>query len=347
MRRINYSPLLILFVLFFSIAVSCTQPVQYVYQEQVTDEYLSGYPIGDAGSYLMEMQQSVKRISNTTYYRTHVFDPEDRVRPQDIQEQQQLEQLTREVIEDRTTSSGSAIVIYNRNNRIGLLTTNHTVTTPDTIYEYADETETFLESVTYKTDQLMFVMGMTALGELELLASDPVADLAVLGTRVYPDELDGSVSDHFPLFPYPLGNADELKPGVFLYVLGYPRGYPMVTSGIVGATEYGRRNTFITDALFNPGISGGAIVAIRGGIPSFEWMGMARSSSATGEWLIVPSEDTPVSHHIRWPYDDQLYLERKNRIDYGITHAISAQQIKEFLETQSSRLSERGYRIRF
>lgn len=338
---------LLLLLIFFITCAACTRPVQYIYyEEELSDVYLSGFPVGNAAPYLEEMQRSVKRISSTTYYEIHRFNPADRVQPGDIENRRALNRLSIESSQDRRSTSGTAIVIHNRENLIGLLTTSHIISTPDTLYEYTDDSREYLLSATIKTDQVTWLMNYAALGSLEVLATDPITDLAILGAEANSRELGSPANELFPKFPYPFGDPQRLQPGAFLYALGFPRGYPVVTSGIVSTTNYGRHHSFVTDMLFNPGFSGGAIVAVRGGIPTFELMGIARSASGTGEWVLVPEEETPeVDPHLRRPYTEGIYLQRKTRIDYGITHVISATDIKRFLDDNSSRLARKGFRI--
>lgn len=335
-------------ILFAVMPFACNRNIEHIYNDQnISDVYISGLPIGNAGPYLEGMQRSVKRLSSTSYYVTYVFHPGDRIRPGDLKKYSSIDQLAHQQFDNKTSSSGTAIVIHNKGDRIGLITTNHILSPPDTLYEYRDEESNILESITVKTRQLTWLLNISSAGSFEVLASDELSDLAVIGAQVDPEGLNGSVDKMFPVFPYGFGDPEEMEPGTFLYGLGYPRGYPMVTTGIVSITSYGRLNSFVTDILFNPGFSGGAVVAIRGGMPDFEWVGMARSTSASREWFVVPDEVQAEEHFPDLPYKQDLFIEQKNRIDYGITHVISALQIQKFLDDHEESLSERGYDIRF
>ncbi len=329
----------------FLTSVSCTRTVIYLDQEPGTGEYLSGHPLGNTAPHLEEMLRSVKRITSTTYYETYLFDEHTRIMPSDIDTVVSIESLASVVVENHTSSSGTAIVIHNRNNRVGMITARHVITSPDTLYEYRQEGQPYLQSVTIKKSQINWLFDAPFIGNFEVLADDAVADLAVIGTRVDPDELDQSVRKQFPVFPYPFGRPDKLQTGTFTYNLGYPRGYPMVTTGIVSKTYRDRDHSFVTDALFNPGFSGGAVVAVNGGIPAFEWVGLARSTSASREWFVVPDEGDVSEYIAQRPYHGDLFLDQKALIHYGITHVISSSRIKNVLSENADHLMTHGYNI--
>lgn len=249
------------------------------------------------------------------------------------------------VVPNHTTSSGTAIVIHNRDNLIGMLTARHIITSPDTLYEYREEGRPYLQSVTIKNSQVNWLFDAPYIGNFEVLAHDETADLAVIGTKVDPDNLETTVREQFPVFPHPFGRPDRLRVGTFTYSLGFPRGYPMITTGIVSQTSRDRHHSFVTDALFNPGFSGGAVVAINGGIPAFEWIGLARSTSASREWYVVPEIGAASEHIGQRPYHGDLFLEEKAMIHYGITHIISSTRIKNMLEDNAIQLLSKGYNI--
>ncbi|MGM0738414.1 MAG: trypsin-like peptidase domain-containing protein [Bacteroidota bacterium] len=324
---------------------SCTRPILYADQEPGTGEYLTGYPIANTAPYLENMHQSIKRITSTSYYETFVFDQQVRVTPDNLDTMTTPEPYAALVVSNQTTSSGTAVVIHNRDNMVGLLTTEHTISSPDTLYEYREGEQSYLQSVTIKSSQVNWLFDAPYVGTFEVLASDATADLAVIGARVDPDILDVSVSEQFPIFPYPFGRPQKLRPGTFTYNLGFPRGYPTVTTAIVSQPKRDRNHSFVTDALFNPGFSGGVVVAINGGVPAFEWVGIARSTAASREWFMVPDEDEAVEHIPHLPYEERIYVEQKAKIHYGITHIISSTQIRNMLEEHAILLLGQGYNI--
>ncbi len=94
-------------------------------------------------------------------------------------------------------------------------------------------------------------------GEFEVIAKDRKKDLAILG-RQY-------VGDPYQLIKplkIPMGNPKDLEWGSFVYIIGYPMGHKMVTKGIISNPRDDESNSFLIDALFHRGFSGGIILAI-------------------------------------------------------------------------------------
>ena len=149
---------------------------------------------------------------------------------------------------------------------------------PDTIYSfYLDHNGRkthILESISIKRKQDNLIRNLPGEGALEIVAIDNELDVALLA-GTFTGEIDG-----FPVLPYPPGKATDLEWGSFVYIFGYPAGHQMVTHGIVSNPVPTRNNEFIIDASFNTGISGGAVLAIRDGVPNFELVGIAKSVSA-------------------------------------------------------------------
>ena len=154
-----------------------------------------------------------------------------------------------------------------------------------------------------------------------------------------------SVPD-FPIqvFRYPFGAARELEWGSFVYLFGYPSGYKMVTKGIVSSPRKDRFDTFLIDAVFSRGFSGGIALAIRDGVPNFELVGMVKLVSARTSYVLVPEKDDGVvEYDPTVPYDGQIFVERKTEIEYGVTQAISVEMIRDFLESHRASLKAQGY----
>lgn len=345
MFRTKYVAILVV-IIAGMLSTNCTRTVEYIYQDvTLSDEYVTGYPVGNPGPYIQEMMESVMRITNTSYYTIYHFHPGDQIRPEDLHQYETLETISRGEASLQSSAAGTAVVIYNDRSRVGMLTSLHVVAGPDTTYQFYENHPEFLESVTVKDEEVNWLIDSHYMGTFEVLAFDVNADIAFIGTKLgFEGHRDEGL---FPVFPYDFGSPEELTLGTFTYHFGFPRGYPMVTTGLVNDPNRDHHHSFITDALFNPGFSGGVVVAIRGGVPQFEWVGMARSASASREWLVVPDEDLADEHISEYPYKGELYIEERARIDYGITHIIPATRIQNFLDEHASTLRRQGYRVRF
>lgn len=124
-----------------------------------------------------------------------------------------------------------------------------------------------------------------------------------------------------------------------IYVLGYPRGYEMASRGIVGQANLDSQGDFVTDALFNPGISGGIILASKDNFNSFEWVGMSNASHAVREYVLVPEMRSIDPQERIQPYQGLIQAERKTELSYGVTHAIPTADIAQFLQPYKDELS--------
>jgi S1-C subfamily serine protease len=174
--------------------------------------------------------------------------------------------------------------------------------------------------------------------EMVILAAEPKKDLAILG-------VSGLRSTHRIFFlDYPLGESRSLEWGSFVYLMGYPMGFQMITQGIVSNPNMDGKGSFLVDALFNRGFSGGIVLAVRDGVPNFELVGLAKSVSAQNKYVLRPLKDT--SEYVydpSIPYTGDIYVRTESEINYGITHAISIETIREFIQDHQDELIRQGY----
>jgi hypothetical protein len=176
-------------------------------------------------------------------------------------------------------------------------------------------------------------------GPLEVLARDEQQDLALLGMEL------GELSDTtlFPALALNSGDPKRLSWGSFLYVLGYPAGYRMVTRSVVSSPNWDGRGAFISDGLWNEGISGGLILAVRGETGRLEPVGIARAGAAQSEVRLQPDTVAAEQGTETRRYQGMLYVESVLRIQYGITLPVSMTAIDLFLDRNRTTLRSRGY----
>ena len=89
---------------------------------------------------------------------------------------------------------------------------------------------------------------------MEVLAIDRKSDIAILGK-----EIEGEKPNNIKVFPYLMGDSKELEWGSFVYIMGFPLGHAMITRGIVSDPYKIRKGSFLIDAVFNQGFSGGPV----------------------------------------------------------------------------------------
>jgi hypothetical protein len=327
------------------VVLSCSSNVPRTTPLQTGDgKYDSEFPYQNTSPYLERIAESVKMLSTIAYYRTYAFDQAKAVQITDITPEL-LDSKKREVTYINKTLSGTATIIFYANRRVAMLTCAHVVAFPDTItnfYVGPNRRQTpYLKGLAIKERQMNFVGLLPEGGDLDILALDRVADIAVVGKRFEQDPIIP-----LPVFPFPVGRAKDLDWGTFLYLYGYPSGHRIVTRGIVSNPNKDKRGTFLVDAVFGGGFSGGIAVALRDGVPNFELVGMMKIASARTSYILVPPKDDPSAEYDpSVPYAGEVYVERHTDIEYGVTQAIPAEALTEFLEAHREEMRSRGYDI--
>jgi hypothetical protein len=310
--------------------------------------YRTGYPLHDASPALERVLASVIRIHVTVAYENYLF-PED-VAPTiaDLADAGVAGRAADRVSVIRSREA-TAVVIGSRSGRVTLLTARHAVHHPDTVYEYFGGAERVarqadlpkIRSILVKRRQTSVVIGPGEVRSFEILAHDEPMDLALIGYHASSREGPQSVR--------PLGvrggNAARLSWGSFVYVLGYPAGYPMVTRGIVSVSPERSRGGFVVDGLWNDGMSGGLILGVRGQGGDLEWLGMVRAAAAEVEPRLVAPERAMDGHDFDLPYQGPVFLEETLRIRYGIMLPVSITEIRRFVDRHRPELQRLGYAV--
>ncbi len=335
-------PVFLLFV-FLIVISGCHTRVIQTHPWPVPDgQYDSEYPYQPASKALEKLLETVHFLNCVAYYRGYIFSPEVRLKRQHI---------TDEVIKthavQRTffnhTASGTATVVYAQDVQLALLTCAHIVDFPDTLYTYRtdafDQPTEYLESVAIKIRQQNYIPDLPLANNLRILVSDRSLDVALVGQTLPRPPLRP-----IRVFDFPVGSAKELQWGTFVYILGFPKGQKMVTSGLVSSPNRTVQGSFLVDAPFNKGFSGGIVVAIRDGIPNFELVGLMNSVSAESELILVPEKGFLKKRLVEEkPYRGEVYVRNLRRINYGVTYAIGIDAIREFLFANRDKLQQMGY----
>lgn len=305
-------------------------------------KYDSEFPSRSSSDYLEKLSDPVKMINTIAYYEGYFFSENEKVTMPDILAGG-YSSKSDTTLSFHNSSSGTATVIYSQSKKVAILTSAHVMDHPDTLITYynIDDTDStqIIESFCLKKKQRNILIGITEGAGFEVLAFDPYLDLAVLGKElVYPPD------PKIPVFNSPLGSAKDLQWGSFVYMIGWPKGNKMVTRGIVSSPNRDRKHSFLIDALFNRGFSGGIVLVIRDGVPNFELVGIVSSVSASFEQILVPEVDADGSKFDpKLPYTNQIYVKNQQQIDYGITYAVSIENIQKFLNNHKNSLEDRGY----
>ncbi len=306
--------------------------------------YDSAYPHTDVSDQLNRLSESVMKIYFTAYYTNYFFPGSAHVEYSHTKEAIASKQYSNDISFNRS-SFGTATVIANERGNIVLLSCAHIGSFPDTIISYYEREDThgphYVESIAIKNFSTHFVEHKTLKGDLELLASDQEKDLALFGIK-QPVESSYWV----PAFPYPFGDFKNLTWGSLVYMMGYPIGHKMVTQGMVSPTEEKESHTFMVDALFNKGFSGGVVLAVKDGVPNFELVGLAKSISAQTEFFLTPDSKDVLNYSNSFAaYDGDIFVSSQRTLHYGVTYCVTIDAICSFINENREPLKTAGYTL--
>lgn len=340
-RFFRFAPLLAFGFLF----LSCASPTyKDVYPTLTDGAYDSEFPYRGCSEQLELISETVHMVTSIAYYKSFPFSAEMRVRLEKIDDML-LAARDGSSTYFNSTSAGTATVIGFENRRVTFLTCAHVVAFPDTIVAYHRDTDgrptPFVKSISFRSRQVNYVAVLPEGGEVQILAMDRTADVAVLGREF-------SVEPKFPIrvFRYPIGAARDLEWGSFVYLFGFPSGHKMVTKGIVSSPRKGPSGSFLVDAVFARGFSGGIALAIRDGVPNFEIVGMVRAVSAHSSFNLIPRPEHEVADYDPTvPYTGDIFVEKRTEIEFGIVQAIPVEVITSFLEREEPNLKRSGFLI--
>lgn len=338
MKNIYVIVCAILLILMVTI-LACSKKIYRTAYPTLSDgRYDSEFPYKNCSKELQEISEAVTKVFCNTYYKNFYFSPDRKILPTAINKK--LLETADGIIDIKNTVFGTATIIYFQANQIVILTCSHVVTKPDTVINYfifEDKPgERFVQNFSIKQKQEILVYAMPEDGVFDVLLADEENDIAIL-SKV----LKSTTIANIPVLKYPFGKARELEWGSFVYVIGYPMGYKVITKGIVSQPDRDKKGGFLIDAFFNPGFSGGILLAVRDGVPNFEVVGITTSAAAETETVLVPERNK--SYDATVPYEGKMYVENKKNISYGITKAISAEAILNLISENRDYLLKKGF----
>jgi hypothetical protein len=340
--KIFFIPIAIIYALSIS---GCTKEILHVKDVEFKDgEYDSEFPVKPTSDGLDEIMSSVKLISTIAFYESFEFDVTSQLKVSDINEDN-IKQVSISKYHFNQPATGTATVIYNANRMVGLLTCAHIVHFADTLIAYhrnpdGQETE-FVQSMAFKIRQNINIVDFLLGNDFEILAMDKKNDIALIGKHL---KIDTPFT--IPVFKFPRGKSSELRWGTFLYVLGFPRGEKLVTRAIVSQPPDIEDDSFVIDAVFNRGFSGGIVIAIRDGVPNFELVGMAKSVPAETKLYLAPEKSYKILEASpQLSYSDNIRVNTYENIFYGITYVVTAESIGRFIEDNEEKLRLKGYLV--
>lgn len=296
------------------------------FQEQDPEHYTSAFPDVNVSYQLEKIHRSLFQISTSNIYKRYHFD-DISIAPTSIDTLQLAEAGAR--VETITKEdNGTAVVVAKNNNTLFLLTSGSIISPPDTVVtrreDNGSEFSQPIREVMVVSNHFNIAIQQPFIGSFEVLIRDN--HFALLKVVV-----PGSLAQKIQPLSIRIGDAGLLKPGSFVYQLGYPKGLAMAERGIISRIDPETGDdVFYTDALFNDGNTGSLIIASKDRFQSFEWVGMTEAPAAV-ENLLIPEyhSDRPYINFQSY-FGPYRYTFRPDFI-YGITKVLSSSAVAEFL----------------
>ena len=313
-----------------------------VYPTLSDGKYDSEFPYRNCSEQLEDIASTLVKLDVLVFYKTYTFTLDSKITLDQITGNNKLDELASSVDVFSESVGGTAVTVQYTDRNIAYLSCAHIVDYPDTIityFPYPDDNYVQLAGI--KARQQNSISKAPPGGKLEILAMDRRADIVILGK-----EVDGPKQNDIQVFTYPMGDSGELEWGSFVYIMGFPLGHAMITRGIVSDPKRIRKGSFLIDAVFNQGFSGGPVIAVRDGVPNFEIVGMVKSSAAVNKIYLTP-ENTDKMGEISFdePYEGKVRITAEKEIQYGITFSVTTEMLIDFYKQHSRDLKDRGYSL--
>ncbi len=306
--------------------------------------YDTEFPNKNAAGELEDISNSIFRVSSIAFYRTFVFSDTSKIKKTDLSDQ---------IIENNTIKStvvdkpalGTGTLIYSKLGRIGILTCAHIVSFPDTIITYYAEPSgifsDYVQSISFKTKQNIYIAGFPEGSEVDRILKDDNLDIALLGRQ-----FDMKATSKYHVFGYPFGQSLGLNWGTFVYLMGYPLNYKMISRALISSPNYDKNGSFLVDASVNRGFSGGIVLAVKDGIPNFELVGLIQSVPEEDENVLEPASiDKRYKYSGSVPYTGLNFVKELKLFNYGIAKVIPINAIVNYLKKNREFLISKGYEM--
>lgn len=334
----------ITYIFYFVLLTSCSNSTyETIYPTLSDGKYDSEFPYRNCSEQLKSISKSAKKISSVVFYNIYEFDISQQVTKDKINtEFLKNNSIKKDIFSESIV--GTATIIYKDLAHVALLTCAHIINFQDTIishFELSGTSKYYIKTITIKKQQQHYIPDLILGEKFEVIAIDIKNDIAILGLETEPENIKKAI-----VFPYPAGKSNKLEWGSFVYIMGYPLGLQMITRGIVSRPAKNKNDSFLIDAVFNHGFSGGLVLAIKDGVPNFELVGIAKSASANYENYLVPEiSNGRMTYSQNLPYEGPVFVEAKESINYGITFSITMETLQAFYRKNKTSLLSKGYNL--
>lgn len=336
-HKINKKYIIYLLPLILILLQGCTstQPGTSVRGVKTDNKYDSEFTDKSISDDIEKVTMAVHKLNVVAFYMTYEFKPGAMPDASKLHEGNLIMKASSSNMSTQSVA-GTATVVYNNNLLLGMLTCHHIVDFPDTVVAWYRSKAQGIRAVAVKVKQNNFVLGLPDGEEVKIVAVDKTNDIAFLKQRI---KMSGATIE---VLNYPLGKTKDLDWGSKVFIVGYPLGNLMVTQAMVSKPRSNSASKFLTDAVFNQGISGSPVLAIRDGVPNFELVGMAASTSAKSIYFLKPADEDQLRQNNE-AYHDDVVVSSERMINYGVTYSVTIDEIRRFLRSNKEVLEAEGF----
>jgi len=327
-------------IIFLSACKSTTY--EAVYPTLSDGKYDTEFPYRNCSEQLEDIATTLVNIHVLVFYKAYTFSLESQTTISQVKRNTNLNDLASSMDVFSESVGGTAVTIHYSDQNIAYLSCAHIIDYPDTVityFPYPDDN--YIQMIGIKERQQNSVSKSPPGGDLEIIAIDRKSDITILGK-----EVEGPMLNDITVFKYPMGESDELEWGSFVYIMGYPLGHAMITRGIVSDPARISKGSFLIDAVFNRGFSGGPVIAVRDGVPNFEMVGMVKSSAAVNKFYLTPGNTDHLGEiNLNEPFNGEMKVTSEKDIQYGITFSVTTETLINFYKEHRREINEKGYSL--
>lgn len=284
-----------------------------------------------------ELERSILKLTCSAFYENYYYALPSKGSGDSVSQESLL-------IEKKFTTNsvaGTGLFVLQSANKILILTCHH-------VFDFEDSLKTFyldknkkvskyLQSRSIKFGQTIYVTHRNGtISQGKIITQDGKMDIALVETQA----IENALSE-IP-FQGTFSKESKLKLGQEVYLLGFPKGYFMITRGLASPSKY--KDKFLVDASFNRGFSGGVTIMFDNQTGDYQYVGMANATAYDSQIALGPS-DTIINleAYQSIPYEEDSYIKELKMINYGITFVVSGEVISDFFKMEEYKLKQLGY----
>ncbi len=276
-----------------------------------------------------ELEKSILKITCTAYYENYYYRP-----PALFVDTIHQETLLSEKNFTSNSVAATGLILYKDTRMAMLLSCQHVFEFQDTVRTYYIDRNRnitpFLSSKSVLVGKKILVFHKNSRStKAQIISEDFDNDVALIITE------PGDIVLTEKAYTGNFADANKLMMGQEVYMIGFPKGFLMMTRGLMSPSTNNRK--FMVDAVFNQGFSGGVVVDYDPVKDMLSYVGMANSVAFSSEHVLVPKNgNVDMGLYKYTPYEDDIYVGELKLINYGLTFVLKSNIVIDFLEKNTN-----------